>query len=72
MRTHFTNKMNQEHYAAVRYAMVIGFIAGGIDQLENHLLTAGFAVAALHNELTPLIAALRQNPELFRKCARIS
>ena len=46
MRTHFTNKMNQEHYAAVRYAMVIGFIAGGIYQFENPSLTAGFAVAA--------------------------
>ena len=62
--------MNQEHYAAVRYAMVIGFIAGGIDQFENPSLTAGFAVAALHNELLPLLAALRENPvlvELSRK-----
>ena len=62
--------MNQDHYAAVRYAMVIGFIAGGIDQFENPSLTAGFAVAALHTELLPILAALRENPvlvELSRK-----
>jgi hypothetical protein len=63
--------MNQEHYAAVRYAMVIGFIAGGIDQFENPSLTAGFAVAALHNELLPLIAALRQNPELVELSRKV-
>jgi len=63
--------MNQEHYAAVRYAMVIGFIAGGIDQLENPSLTAGFAVAALHNELLPLLAALRQNPELVELSRKV-
>ena len=63
--------MNQEHYAAVRYAMVIGFIAGGIDQFENPSLTAGFAVAALHTELLPLIAALRQNPELVELSRRV-
>ena len=63
--------MNQEHYAAVRYAMVIGFIAGGIDQFENPSLTAGFAVAALHTELLPLIAALRENPELVELSRRV-
>jgi hypothetical protein len=63
--------MNQEHYAAVRYAMVIGFIAGGIDQFENPSLTAGFAVAALHTELLPLIAALRQNPELVELSRKV-
>lgn len=63
--------MNQEHYAAVRYAMVIGFIAGGIDQFENPSLTAGFVVAALHNELLPLIAALRQNPELVELSRKV-
>ncbi len=64
--------MNQNHYAAVRYALVIGFIAGGIDQLENPSLTAGFTVAALHNELlTPLIEALRQNPELVELSRKV-
>ena len=63
--------MNQEHYAAVRYAMVIGFIAGGIDQFENPSLTAGFAVAALHTELLPLIAALHQNPELVELSRKV-
>ena len=63
--------MNQEHYAAVRYAMVIGFIAGGIDQFENPSLTAGFAVAALHTELLPLIAALHQNPQLVELSRRV-
>jgi hypothetical protein len=63
--------MNQEHYAAVRYAMVIGFIAGGIDQFDNPSLTAGFAVAALHNELLPLITALRQNPQLVELSRKV-
>lgn len=63
--------MNQEHYAAVRYAMVIGFIAGGIDQFDNPSLTAGFAVAALHTELLPLITALRQNPELVELSRKV-
>jgi hypothetical protein len=63
--------MNQEHYAAVRYAMVIGFIAGGIDQFENPSLTAGFAVAALHTELLPILAALRENPELVELSRRV-
>jgi hypothetical protein len=64
--------MNQNHYAAVRYALVIGFIAGGIDQFENPSLTAGFTVAALHNELlTPLIEALRQNPELVELSRKV-
>lgn len=64
--------MNQNHYAAVRYALVIGFIAGGIDQFENPSLTAGFTVAALHSELlTPLIEALRQNPELVELSRKV-
>ena len=64
--------MNQNHYAAVRYALVIGFIAGGIDQLENPSITSGFTVAALHNELlTPLIEALRQNPELVELSRKV-
>jgi len=64
--------MNRNHYTAVRYALVIGFIAGGIDQFENPSLTAGFTVAALHSELlTPLIEALRQNPELVELSRKV-